>query len=87
MSDADPPNIEVAHEKIAQLVGDISDSAGVMIAQLAAAIAMAEAGDTVGLVYALRRSRAYWRHISESAVDLVAADAERLSALRQEGDP
>ena len=54
-----------------------------MIAQLNAALAMADAGDTVGLIYALRRSRAYWRSISESAADLVAADAERLSALRQ----
>lgn len=83
---ADPPNIDVAHEKIGQLVTEISDTAGAMIAQLNAAIAMAAAGDTVGLVYALRRSRAYWLAIAGSAADLVAADAERLSVLRQEGD-
>ena len=80
------PNPKAAEANIEQLVADIADSAGVMIAQLTAAIAMADAGDTVGLIYALRRSRAYWLAIAGSAADLVTADAEKLSFLRQEGD-
>jgi hypothetical protein len=85
---SDPvPNPQVAETNIEQLVGDIAGGAGIMIASLYEAIAMAQAGDTVGLIYALRRSRAYWHSISESAAELVSADAERLSCLRQkEGD-
>jgi hypothetical protein len=54
-----------------------------MIVTLEAALAMRNAGDVTGTVYGLRRAGAYWRAISGSAEELVAADAERLSALRQ----
>jgi hypothetical protein len=77
------PKYEVSQAEIGLLVDDICDTVGCMITQLYVVIAMRDAGDTAGLIYALRRGRPYWKHISESARDLIAADAERLSALRQ----
>ena len=77
------PEKPASQAKIELLVDDIGDTVGCLIATLSAALAMRDAGDTVGLVYSLRRARAYWTAISGSAKELVAADAERLSALRQ----
>ncbi|WGJ16145.1 hypothetical protein QEV83_07850 [Methylocapsa sp. D3K7] len=75
---------ETAQAKIDQLFDDIGPNINAMGAMLNAAAAMHEAGDPAGLIYALRRVRAYWVAVSESAKELVAADAERLSALRKE---
>jgi|ERR1019366_2524023 hypothetical protein len=72
-----------AQARIELLFDDIGDNTGAMISTLNAALAMRDAGDSVGLIYGLRKARCYWRAISASAVELVAVDAERLSALRQ----
>jgi hypothetical protein len=79
--------IEVPQALIEHLFEDIGDNTGALISTLNAALAMRDAGDSVGLIYGLRRARCYWRAISTSAAELVAADADRLSALRQEGQP
>jgi hypothetical protein len=79
------PKTNVAQAKIELLVDDIGDNIGIMIAVLEAGLAMRAASDVVGLIYSLRRARVYWKAISASAAELVAADAERLSALRQGG--
>ena len=79
------PKTHIAQEKIEQIFDDIGPNINAMGAMLNAAVAMHEAGDPVGLIYALRRVRSYWVAVSELAKELVAADAERLSALRQEG--
>jgi hypothetical protein len=76
------PTANVAQAKIDLLFDDIGPNLYAMGAMLNAAAAMHEAGDPAGLLYALRRMRAYWRPITGSAAELVAADAERLSALR-----
>jgi hypothetical protein len=77
--------IEVPQAKIELLFEDIGDNTGAMISTLNAALAMRDAGDSVGLIYGLRRSRCYWKAISASAAELVAAEAELLSAIRQGG--
>jgi hypothetical protein len=77
------PRDAIAQAKIGLVLDDVADNSGLMIGTLHCALAMRDAGDTVGLVYTLRRAKAYWRAISASAVDLVATDAERLSPLRQ----
>jgi hypothetical protein len=41
-----------------------------LIATLEAALALAAADDDVGLLYGLRRARAYWRAIAASAAEL-----------------
>ena len=88
--DAYPPNIklkpEIAQARIELLFEDIGDNTGAMISALNAALAMRDAGDSVGMIYGLRKARCYWRAISTSAAELVAADAE-LSAIRQRGAP
>jgi hypothetical protein len=77
---------EVPQALIELLFDDIGDNTGALISTLNAALAMRDAGDSVGLIYGLRRARCYWKSISASAAELVAADADRLSALRQEGE-
>jgi hypothetical protein len=77
------PKAHVTQAKIELLFDDIGCNIGGFIATLNAAVAMRDAGDSVGVIYALRRGRAYWKAISLSAAELVAVDAERLSALRQ----
>jgi hypothetical protein len=76
----------VAQAKLELLDDDLGCNISAMIATLEAALAMRAADNRTGLIYGLRCSRAYWRAISLSAAELVAADAERLSALRQ-GEP
>ena len=78
-----PRDGAVAQAKIELLVDDIGCNVGILIATLNVALAMRDAGDTTGLLYALRRAKAYWRAISASAADLVAAEAPRQSLLRQ----
>jgi hypothetical protein len=77
--------IEVPQARIELLFEDIGDNTGAMISMLNAALAMRDAGDSVGLIYGLRKARCYWKAISASAAELVAAEAERLSAIRQGG--
>jgi hypothetical protein len=60
----------VTQARIDLLADDITDTAGWLIDQLNCLPAQRVAGDTVGIIYTLRRSRAYWRHISESAAEL-----------------
>jgi hypothetical protein len=57
--------------------------AGWLVDQLYVLPAQRAAGDYSGMLYTLRRSRAYWRHISEVARELASANDERLSSLRQ----
>jgi hypothetical protein len=45
---------------------------------------MVAARDSTGVVYALRRLKAHWRALALSGRDIIAADGERLSAIRQE---
>jgi hypothetical protein len=80
------PNACVAQVKIDMLVDDIVDTAGWLLHQLNVLPAQRAAGDVSGMIYTLRRSRAYWRAISGSATELVVANDERLSALRQAKD-
>jgi hypothetical protein len=56
---------------------DLTCNISAMIATLEAALAMHAADDDVGLIYGLRRAKAYWRCISASAAEF--------SALRQGG--
>jgi hypothetical protein len=56
---------------------DIACNIGAMAATLNAALAMHGAEDDIGLLYSLRRARAYWLAIAASARDL--------AALKQEG--
>jgi hypothetical protein len=74
-----PPKADVTQARIALILDDVGDNIGALIATLNAAIAMRNAADNVGLIYSLRRARPYWKFISASAAELVAADA------RQEG--
>jgi hypothetical protein len=62
-----PRDGAVAQAKIELLVDDIGCNVGILIATLNVALAMRDAGDTTGLLYALRRAKAYWRAISASA--------------------
>jgi hypothetical protein len=48
---------------------DLSANFGAMSATLKAALAMRDATDDCGLIYALRRARAYWQAIAASAHD------------------
>jgi hypothetical protein len=73
----------VSQAKIDLLLDDIAANTSVMIAQMEVVLAMRAASDVVGLLYGLKRAAAYWRAISATAAELVAVDAERLSALRQ----
>jgi hypothetical protein len=78
------PKAHVAQAKIDLLVDDITDTCGWLVDQLNVIPSQRAAGDHSGMIYTLRRSRCYWRHISESARELAAANDERLSGLRQE---
>jgi hypothetical protein len=80
------PKVGVAQAKIDLLVDDVVDTAGWLISQLSVLPSQRVAGDVTGFIYTLRRSRPYWKHIAETAVELVAANDERLSGLRQESD-
>jgi hypothetical protein len=71
---------DVAQAKIDLLTDDIADTAGWLVSQLSVIPSQREAADIVGIIYTLRRSRAYWRHISEVARELAAVNDERLSA-------
>jgi hypothetical protein len=73
----------VLQAKIDLLVDDIVDTAGWLISQLSVLPSQRETGDVTGLIYTLRRSRAYWKHIAEIAAELVTLNDERLSATRQ----
>jgi hypothetical protein len=66
------------------LLADIAASIGPLECQLACLAAHVAAGDSTGVVYALRRLKAHWRCLDLDARDLIAADAERLSAIRQQ---
>ncbi len=79
------PSLATAQAKIELIRDDLAATISPLQATLDYALAMYAAHDDCGLVYSLRRARAYWQAISGSARDLVAAEAERLSALRQEG--
>jgi hypothetical protein len=75
----------VTQARIDLLADDIVDTAGWLIDQLNCLPAQRAAGDITGVIYTLRRSRSYWKHVAETAAELVAANDERLSALRQAG--
>jgi hypothetical protein len=79
----DAPKAQVSQAKIWLLTDDIVDTAGWLVAQLSVLPSQSEAGDVSGLIYTLRRSRCYWRHISEVARELAEANDARLSAIRQ----
>ena len=64
------------------MLDDIGASIGPLEAQLVVLAAMVAAGDSTGVVYALRRLKA----LDLDARDLIAADAERLSAIRQQAE-
>jgi hypothetical protein len=78
------PNAKVAQVKIDMLVDDIVDTAGWLVSQLSVLPSQRAAGDVAGMIYTLRRCRAYWKSISGSALELATANDDRLSALRQE---
>jgi hypothetical protein len=69
--------------RIELLIDDIGDNAGAMTCYLNCVLAHRDAGDIVGMIYSIRMARAYWRAIAASANDLIAAQAARLSAIRQ----
>ena len=79
------PSLATAQAKIELIRDDLAATICPLQATLDCALAMCAARDDCGLVYSLRRARAYWQAISGSARELVAAEAERLSAIRQEG--
>jgi hypothetical protein len=58
--------------KIDLLVDDIGCNVSAMTAQLDVVIAMRAANDPTGILYGLRRARAYWRAISASARELAS---------------
>ena len=76
--------VAVREARLELLREDLTCNASAMIATLEAALAMRAADDDCGLIYSLRRARAYWRAISGSAAELISTEAERQSALRQE---
>jgi hypothetical protein len=80
------PAPSINQAKLDLIVDDIVDTAGWLVDQLYVLPAQRAAADYSGMLYTLRRSRAYWRHISEVARELAAANDERLSALRQGED-
>ena len=79
------PKEHVAQAKINLLSDEIYHSASALSHTLDVLFAGYEANDIAVQIHALRQSRRYWRFIAALAQELVAADAERLSALRQEG--
>jgi hypothetical protein len=77
------PKARVEQAKINLLVDDIVDTTGWLVDQLNVLPAQRVAGDVTGMIYTLRRARAYWKAISGSAAELVSVEGERLSAIRQ----
>jgi hypothetical protein len=77
------PKARVEQAKIDLLVDDITDIAGWLVDQLNVLPAQRAAGDFAGMLYTLRRSRAYWIAVAGSARELAAVNDERLSAIRQ----
>jgi hypothetical protein len=77
------PKANVSQAKIDLLADDIVDTAGWLVDQLYVLPAQRAAGDIVGMIYTLRRARAYWVAVSGSTRELVAANGEQLSELRQ----
>jgi hypothetical protein len=77
------PNANVLQAQIDLIADEVVDSAGWLIDQLNCLPAQRAAGDIVGMIYSLRRARAYWLSTSGSAKELVERNDERLSALRQ----
>lgn len=82
-SSVNAPKADVAQAKIELIAEDVIDTAGWMVSQLKVLPAQLASADYAGMIYTLRRARSYWKAISGSAADLVAANDERLSALRQ----
>lgn len=74
---------DVFQAKIDLLVDDVVDTAKFMVDQLYVLPAQRVAADYSGMLYTLRRSRCYWRHISAVARELAEINNDRLSALRQ----
>jgi hypothetical protein len=76
----------VTQARIDLLADDIVDTTGWFIDQLNCLPAQRAAGDYTGMIYTLRRARAYWIAISGSTKELVERNDERLSGLRQGSD-
>ena len=87
--DTAPISLGATSIKIELLLSEVGASIGQIEAQLNCLAAMVAAGDSAGVVYSLRRLKAVWYALDLTATDLIAADAERLSAIRQqaEGEP
>jgi hypothetical protein len=85
LSDAETADISIAaaEARVDLLLDDIGENAGAMIVSLNVLLAMRDTRDAMGMIYSARRARAYWMAIAGSARDLVAAEAQRLSILRQ----
>jgi hypothetical protein len=83
IDDHEPINADLSEVKIQFLLEDIGASIGPIECQLNVLAAMVVAGDSTGAVYALRRLKAQWRCLDIDARCLIAADAERLSAIRR----
>jgi hypothetical protein len=64
------PNTSIAQAILIR--EDLAANIGAMSATLNAALAMRDANDDCGLIYALRRARAYWQAIAASARDLAS---------------
>jgi len=64
------PKTHVAQAKCDLLVDDIGCNVSAMMAQLDVILAMRAANDPTGLLYGLRRARAYWSAIAASAREL-----------------
>lgn len=71
------PKTHIAQAKCDLLVDDIGSNVSAMMAQLDVILAMRAANDPTGLLYGLRRARAYW--------SAIAASARELAALREAG--
>jgi hypothetical protein len=62
--------------KIDLLVDDLGCNVSAMMAQLDVVLAMRAANDMTGLLYGLRRARAYWSAIAASARELASSRTE-----------
>ncbi len=82
--DTAPISLGAVDVKTAILLEDIGASLGPIELQLACLAAHVAAGDSAGAVYSLKRLKAIWYSLYLAARDLIAADAERLSAIRQQ---
>ena len=86
LDDSQPISIAPADVEISLLLDDIGAAIGPLEAQIACLATMVAAGDSTGVVYVLRRLKAHWRVLDQDARDLIATDAERLSAIRQQAE-